>query len=93
MGPTYLFMISPSLIVSAASGLREAAAVKTSPNSANSNSSKMTNFSIAAIMNSATSNGGQKRRPSSEEVKAFRHNGKSKFKFLANFEGTKYQFL
>ena len=92
MGPTYLFMISPSLIVSAASGLREAAAVKTSPNSANSNSSKMTNFSIAAIMNSATSNGGQKRRPSSEEVKAFRHNGKLRFKFSANFEGTKYQF-
>ena len=66
-------MISPSL-VNAASGLsREvASAVKTSP--ANSSNSKMTNFSIAAIMNSATSNGGR-RRPS-EEAKTFNNVGK-----------------
>ena len=45
--------------------------MKTSP--ANS-SSKMTNFSIAAIMNSASSNGGR-RRPS-EDAKTFNNVGK-----------------
>ena len=76
-------MISPSL-VTAASGLnsstREAAnTVRTSsPANSNSSNSKMTNFSIAAIMNSAkatTINGGQ-RRPSEETSNYKIKNGK-----------------